>query len=125
MNPPYSNRSNTTWSSIPWQPPPTFWIKLKCDGSIANDEMGIGGCLRDVFGTWIKGYSQFIGEGNALKVELSAILLDLKILSQLSNFSHLRVIIETDFLTAIDLLLNAPPNHHPLNSYLQLHVPSL
>lgn len=40
-----------------WSPPPSIWIKLNTDGSMTNHDMGACGCLRDMTGTWIRGYS--------------------------------------------------------------------
>lgn len=65
-----SNNSNTNSCFSSWQPPPPYWIKLNCGGSITKSRMGIGGCLRDATGTWLKGFSKNIGEGNVLKTEL-------------------------------------------------------
>lgn len=72
--------------------------------------MGVGGCLRDVSGCWIKGFSQYIGEGTALKAELWAIMLGLQIASHIE--------IETDCSTAMDIILHASTNHHPMGTII-------
>lgn len=68
-------------------------------------------------GEWVLGFSQYIGEGHALKAELWAIMLGLEILSQLPYLPH--IIIENDSSLAIELLLNSPPDdHHPLETLI-------
>lgn len=41
--------------------------------------MGIGGCIRDSSGNWIKGFSQSLDDGDALTSELKAILTGLNL----------------------------------------------
>lgn len=78
--------------------------------------MGVGECLRDATGLWIMGFDHYIGEGTALEVELWAIMLGLKIISQLPNIS--RTVIETDSSSAIELVLHASPDHHLIGTII-------
>lgn len=102
--------------STAWQPPPS-WYKLNCDGSPVNSRTGIDGCLRDASGSWLKGFSQYTGEGDTLKAELWAIMLGLDIISQMPLQSQ--TIIETDSSTTIELILHILTNHHPLRTIIQ------
>lgn len=78
--------------------------------------MGVGRCLRNDAGTWITGFSQINGEGNALEAKLWAIMIRLKLLSQMSP--HSRVIVASDSSTAIDIIVHAIPDHHPMETII-------
>ncbi|KAJ1393197.1 Reverse transcriptase zinc-binding domain [Sesbania bispinosa] len=63
-------------TSLSWSPPEPDWFKINVDGSfiLRTQLMGAGGLIRDSFGRWIWGFRSFEEVGDALLVELLAIL---------------------------------------------------
>ncbi|KAJ1383750.1 Reverse transcriptase zinc-binding domain [Sesbania bispinosa] len=61
-------------STLWWYPPPPNVTKLNVDGSYVarTGLMGIGGLLRDSFGTWLWGFTGSVGQGRILLAELSS-----------------------------------------------------
>lgn len=72
--------------------------------------------MRDATGKWIIGFTQYTGFGNAIEAELRAIMLGLKILSQMPQLSQ--GVIETDSSKAIELILRDDSDHHPLGTII-------
>ncbi|GLT95270.1 hypothetical protein SLE2022_129620 [Rubroshorea leprosula] len=96
------------------QASPSF-LKLNTDGSAINNpgKVAGGGLIRDSWGNWILGFSRKIGWSSILLSELWAIRDGLQLAAS-KNFSHL--LIETDSLTAVNLLSKDPIENHPLSS---------
>lgn len=117
--PPPKNWNHINSSRTPWQPPPQNWYKLNCDGSYSNLRIGIGGCLRDSSRNWIRGFSQFFGEGDTLTAKLKAISTGLNLLL-LDIQQRSKIAIETDSITAINLIMYNFSNQHPMRNILQL-----
>lgn len=82
--------------------------------------MGLGGCLRDSFGSWIRGFSQSLEGGDALTAELKAISTGLQFLIRDNDQQHSKLVIETDSTAAINLILHDHTNRHPLRNTLHL-----
>lgn len=61
---------------IIWEKPDENWVKLNCDGSLKSDpcRAGCGGLLRNSGGSWIRGFSQHLGNCSILKAEAWAVL---------------------------------------------------
>lgn len=84
---------------------------------MANNDLGVGGCLRDDLGRWILGYSKYIGNGSVLQAELLAIFVGLDLAYQANMNSKIEV--ETDSSQAVKLLLHhTSPTNHPLDSII-------
>ncbi|GLT36867.1 hypothetical protein SLA2020_112150 [Shorea laevis] len=98
-----------------WIKPPLPFLKLNTDGSAINNpgKVAGGGLIRDSWGNWILGFSRRIGWSSILVAELWAIRDGLQ-LAVSRNFSHL--LIETDSLSAVNLLSNDSIDNHPLSS---------
>lgn len=65
-------------------------------------------------------FSQNLGNGTALKVELRAIMIGLQISNQ---FQHLtRGVIETNSSIAIKLILHSSTDYHPLENIIDLYM---
>ncbi|GKV12610.1 hypothetical protein SLEP1_g23732 [Rubroshorea leprosula] len=110
---PYKRQNQRPTSMYKWIKPPPSFLKLNTDGS-AIDNPGKdarGGLIRDSWGNWILGFSKRIGWSSILLAELWAIRDGLQ-LAVFRNFSHL--LIETDSLTAVNLLSKDPIENHPL-----------
>ena len=58
--------------AIQWEKPPTGWKKLNTNGSCLNgsDRTGCGGLVRDEHGSWIGGFTRYIGSTNSFIAEL-------------------------------------------------------
>ncbi|KAF7844986.1 putative ribonuclease H-like domain-containing protein [Senna tora] len=77
--------------------------KLNSDGTCSGNPgpFAVGGIIRDQNGNWIKGFLGFIGHGTALKAELWAISVGIKLAITL-NCNLLWI--ETDSLLVLNLL---------------------
>ena len=58
--------------AIRWEKPPAGWKKLNTDGSClsGSDRAGCGGLVRDEHGSWIGGFTRYIGSTNSFIAEL-------------------------------------------------------
>ncbi|KAF7840958.1 reverse transcriptase [Senna tora] len=95
--------------SVGWLPPPAGWWKINTDGSCQNNLIGGGGVIRDANGNWVHGFNKWFGEGNSLMAELWAIFEGLKLAKRL--FCH-NIMIETDSLTAVNLITSCENRNH-------------
>ncbi|KAF7830619.1 Trimethylguanosine synthase [Senna tora] len=119
LNPQHSSLLNSNNIQIKWHPPIANWWKLNTDGACSGNPgpFAIGGIIRDHNGSFISGYSSYIGFGTALKAELWAISVGLRIALSLNcNFIH----VESDSLLAVKFLKdnNIPDTHHLHNLLL-------
>lgn len=64
--------------------------------------MGEGGIIRDNKGTWIVGFTKFMGKGSIVLAKMWALFLGIKTASSLGRKN---IEIETDAFVASDLLL--------------------
>ncbi|KAF7814411.1 reverse transcriptase [Senna tora] len=87
---------------LKWQPPPHNWWKLNTDGACSGNPglFAIGDLIQNHNGTFISGFSNFIGYGTAFTAELWAI---------------------TKLITSITLLLLAGPTSRDLQNFKILH----
>ncbi|MBA0631141.1 hypothetical protein Godav_003160, partial [Gossypium davidsonii] len=67
---------------VKWHPPSSGWVKINVDGSsnMNGHYLMVGGVVRDSTGNWLEGFKKYIGRGSALKSELWAILIGLKVM---------------------------------------------
>ncbi|GLT84201.1 hypothetical protein SLE2022_024470 [Rubroshorea leprosula] len=112
---PYKRQNQRPTSMYKWIKPPPSFLKLNTDGSAIDNpgKVARGGLIRDSWGNWILGFSRRIGWSSILLAELWAIRDGLQ-LAVSRNLSHL--LIETDSLTAVNLLSKEPIENHPLSS---------
>lgn len=59
-----------------WTTPDTGWLKLNTKDSYnrSNSGMGTSRMLRDQNGTWVVGFSSFVGQGDAYLVVLLVVI---------------------------------------------------
>ncbi|KAK8681302.1 hypothetical protein V6N13_053706 [Hibiscus sabdariffa] len=64
-----------------WSPTPMGWVKLNFDGShsLIDGNTACGGVLRDYHGSWVRGFSKFVGRCSTLEEELWGMATGLKI----------------------------------------------
>ncbi|KAK8630158.1 hypothetical protein V6N13_078964 [Hibiscus sabdariffa] len=76
---PGSNSSSGTSSF--WIPPEDGWLKLNADGARASldGRASCGGVLRDHNGSWIRGFSKFIGRCSVVEAELWGIAVGMEL----------------------------------------------
>ncbi|KAK0605740.1 hypothetical protein LWI29_030217 [Acer saccharum] len=98
---------------ISWSPPPLGWVKLNIDGSFNRDlgSISAGGVIRDDRKLWLTGFAVNKGLGSVLEAELWGIFEGLK-LAWYAGFR--KVLVESDSQSAVSILTNAIPFHHPL-----------
>ncbi|KAF7820958.1 reverse transcriptase [Senna tora] len=118
-------RSSSTWPQIkPLMPPlpaafslngtpPTNWFKINTDGACSGNPgpFAIGGVIRNSHGNWVHGFSSFVGDGTAIKAEIWAIIVGLKLAK---SFKYDHIFIESDSLLALNLINKGDvhQNHH-------------
>ncbi|XP_061341360.1 uncharacterized protein LOC133287715 [Gastrolobium bilobum] len=83
--------------------PAQGFLKLNVDGASLDSRAACGGLLRDCKGSWISGFSAFVGFCSPLQAELWAIL---KGLIFASNNGWKNIMLESDSLQAISLFTN-------------------
>jgi len=85
-------------------PPPEGTLKLNNDGSFLEDFgcLGAGGVVRNHDGDWIAGLSHYEIGGDVLLAELRAIQICLDFCSKKD---YVKIICESDFLEAVDLII--------------------
>ncbi|KAK0586448.1 hypothetical protein LWI29_007016 [Acer saccharum] len=98
---------------IAWSPPPLGWVKLNTDGSWRPEfgSISAGGVIRNNEKAWLVGFALNKGMGNVLEAELWGIFEGLK-LAWRAGFR--KVLVESDSQSAVLLLTNPTPTHHPL-----------
>ncbi|GLT57157.1 hypothetical protein SLA2020_301450 [Shorea laevis] len=103
--------------AIKWTKPPSRFIKLNTDGSvISNSGMAAaGGLFRDHKGNWILGYARNIGRTSCLAAGIWALRDGLQLAV---NKGFIRLCIETDSLTAFNLLSKESCTYHPLTALI-------
>ncbi|KAF7844846.1 reverse transcriptase [Senna tora] len=101
---------------LKWQPPPHNWWKLNTNGACSGNPgpFAIGGLIRNHNGTFISGFSSFIGYDTAFTAELWAITVGLNMALSL-NCNY--ICVESDSLLAVNLLNSSdvPDTHHLYN----------
>ncbi|CAJ2657953.1 unnamed protein product [Trifolium pratense] len=88
---------------IGWKNPHGDWIKLNCDGAY-KDSMNIAGCgdlFRDSDGRWLIGYTQRIGDCDALHAEMWGMYTGME-MARRQGYTHL--IVESDSKLLIDMV---------------------
>ncbi|XP_058181362.1 probable LRR receptor-like serine/threonine-protein kinase At1g56140 [Rhododendron vialii] len=97
---------------ISWMNPSTGNVKLNTDGCWfeMNGRGGFGGLFRDHTGDWIMGFYGMRHFSSSLEAEMWSIYTGLKIILErkLKN-----VTIESDSLTAVNLIKEGNPHNHP------------
>lgn len=87
------------------------WSKLNVDGSSRRNLLGACGVIRSDQGSWVIGFTKFIGIGNIELAEAWSLYLGLKIASSL----HIKSVeIETDCQRIHTLLTEEEKTFHPL-----------
>ncbi|KAK3227879.1 hypothetical protein Dsin_007741 [Dipteronia sinensis] len=103
---------------ISWMPPLDGLVKLSIYGSL-NANMGTitaGGVSRNHHKKWLKGFSINKGISSVQESKLCGML---EGLSMVWNSVYRNIIMESDFLSSVQLLSNAPDPNHPLFSIIQ------
>uniref|UniRef100_A0A2N9FM91 RNase H type-1 domain-containing protein n=1 Tax=Fagus sylvatica TaxID=28930 RepID=A0A2N9FM91_FAGSY len=92
-----------TMVPVKWHAPPLGWAKLNTDGSsLGNPGLaGGGGVIRDSSGSWLGGFSRYLGHTTSVQAELRA-LKDGLILAIDLVIPYL--IVEMDSLVAVNLV---------------------
>jgi ribonuclease HI len=92
-----------TMVPVKWHAPPLGWAKLNTDGSsLGNPGLaGGGGVIRDSSGSWLGGFSRYLGHTTSVQAELRA-LKDGLILA--SDLVIPYLIVEMDSLVAVNLV---------------------
>ncbi|XP_061367067.1 uncharacterized protein LOC133310186 [Gastrolobium bilobum] len=84
-----------------WTAPSQGFLKLNVDGAASDNKVTCGGLLRDWNGSWLCGFSAFIGSCSPLQAELWAILRGLDLAWK---YGWKNIILESDSVQAISLL---------------------
>jgi ribonuclease HI len=79
---------------VGWTPPDAGWVCLNVDGACRNDVIGCGGVIRGSDGEWIRGFSKFIGRGDAYIAELWGVYEGVSLARQM-NFDKMEVRIDS------------------------------
>lgn len=105
-----------------WLPPQCGWIKINIDGAVSQVDSngGCRGALRDYLGSWIAGFSFYLGQCS-LEAEAWACL---KGLNLAWDMGYKSVILETDCKALIDILESEPDELSP-HSQVVLEVSKL
>jgi len=99
---------NEQW--IRWEFPTEGWMVLNTDGAVKAQlgSAGAGGVIRDEWGNWIVGYSEYLGYCSIFKAELRGILRGLKIAKE----HHItKLWIRTDSTSVVNALKNFRSEH--------------
>ncbi|XP_012845938.1 PREDICTED: uncharacterized protein LOC105965938 [Erythranthe guttata] len=91
----------TRGSWIKWNPPNPLQVKVNVDGSRKGDECSGGGLIRTHDGSFIRGFSNFYGQGNHILAEAQTILDGLRICHEM-GFTQVKV--ESDSKLVIDMI---------------------
>lgn len=88
---------------IKWSTPEEGWLKLNIDGACdpLSKSISAGGIVRDQSGSWVKGFQQFLGQGNSLLAECWGALLGIKLAISINAG---KIWIESDCVMLINLL---------------------
>ncbi|CAJ2630361.1 unnamed protein product [Trifolium pratense] len=88
---------------IGWKNPHGDWIKLNCDGAYKDsmNNAGCGGLFRDSDGRWLKGYTQRIGDCDALHAEMWGMYTGME-MARRQGYTHL--VVESDSKLLIDMV---------------------
>ncbi|KAF7833065.1 Non-LTR retroelement reverse transcriptase [Senna tora] len=95
-----------------WRKPTTGWVKFNVDGAKneAFDMSACGGVARDDEGRFLIGFMRKIGTGSVLNAELWSILCALEVAW---NAGFKKLVIETDCLTAVNIITDSVQRSHP------------
>ena len=99
------SRSQKHEAFIGWEFLARGWIKCNIDGPMRNNSFaGCGSIFRDESGSWLLGFSKYVGEASALVAQLWGLLTGMK-----SAWSHgwRHVCFEMDSDIAFNLVNNA------------------
>ncbi|KAL4385034.1 hypothetical protein GQ457_15G026610 [Hibiscus cannabinus] len=103
-----SHRSNSSvrQSSVRRNPPRNGVWKLNVDGArnLPDGSASCGGVIRDSHGTWIAGFSKYIGKCSALEAEFWAVYKGLVCAQRLNAES---IVVESDNLNVVHALQNS------------------
>lgn len=115
--------SKSSMTLIRWISPEEGFVKINCDGSLSiqNNLASCGGVIRDHWGAYIVGFACKLGNCSILQAELWAVFYGLK-LGVDRGFR--RIIVETDSLTARNLIVKGCPTHHPCYNMI-MHIRNL
>lgn len=83
---------------------------------MSNSLLRTSGCFRYQNGTWIPGYSKFIGRGFVLQAELWAIILGFDLAVHMNFGSNLEI--ETNSKQTLHLFTDSQNIFHPLDSLI-------
>ncbi|GKV08919.1 hypothetical protein SLEP1_g20489 [Rubroshorea leprosula] len=113
----HQHTSQATSIAVKWTKPSSGVVKLNTDGSFLSRSgmAASGGLFRDHEGKWMLGYARNIGHTSCLAAELWAIRDGLQLAVD-KGFN--RLCIETDSLTALNLISKDCGNHHPLTALI-------
>ncbi|KAJ1415138.1 Ribonuclease H domain [Sesbania bispinosa] len=102
---------------VRWCSPEQGWIKFNVDGSVksASKSTGCGGVMRDHCGNWMGGFFFNLGSSSVLMAELRGIATALHIAW---GRGLTKLWIESDSLTAIELITKGINLNHPYNYIL-------
>ncbi|WJX29889.1 hypothetical protein P8452_18486 [Trifolium repens] len=100
---------------VGWNRPENGWIKCNTDGAVIaqNHQAGCGGVFRDESGSWMRGFARMVGNCSVIMAELWGILSALQVIQE---NGYQKVIIETDSVTAVDLIVKGCLPNHPCAS---------
>ncbi|KAE8681658.1 hypothetical protein F3Y22_tig00111311pilonHSYRG00247 [Hibiscus syriacus] len=105
-----SNRRQKKGCSLhtKWVPPLEDFLKLNFDWAMAKgwDKGGIGGLIRDDRGLLLGSFSEKIGDGPTILVELMAINRSLNLIEEVGSSPRQRIILESDSTTALKWIKN-------------------
>lgn len=104
--------SKSSLTLVRWLPPEEGFVKINCDGSLSPQFSlaSCGGVIRDHWGAFIAGFSCKLGNCSILLAELWAVFYGLKL--GVDRGFRL-VIVETDSLTAKNLIVKGCSSQHP------------
>ncbi|KAL4280844.1 hypothetical protein GQ457_03G019340 [Hibiscus cannabinus] len=108
-------------ASNSWCPPEDGWVKLNTDGtrSSIDGRAACGGVLRDHTGTWIRGFTRFVGRCSVVEAELWGIGTGMALAWELG---YRQLVIETDSVDALRLIEQRSKGGGPFTLVHRIHV---
>ncbi|KAK8607988.1 hypothetical protein V6N13_023446 [Hibiscus sabdariffa] len=123
MHNPHAGLSGThaAVAACSWCPPEDGWVKLNTDGarSSIDGRAAYGGVLRDHTGTWIRGFTRFVGQCSVVESELWGIATGMALAWELG---YRQLVIETDSADALRLIEQKSKGGGPFTLVHRIHV---
>ena len=124
IGPKHTSHTMSTPHMVKWEAPPRGWRMLNTDGA-ARGTMGLagaGGVLRDETGTWLIGFSEFLGHCSATMAELRAVLRGLQIAKEVATTKLWVQVDSTVIISMLSKDTQCHPAYHSLIKQCKLLI---